>query len=406
MATSGKRLRRLIPVRKSAGLALWLVIAVVVVVVWVQFKGGFTPKTPLTLLTSRSGLVLDPGSKVTYHGVAIGRVASITEVEHDGRPAAKLLLDITPKYIGLIPANVDAAITATTVFGNKYVSLTSPKHPSPQTITPADVLEARSVSTEFNTLFETVMQISEKLDPVKVNLTLSAVADALNGLGDKFGASIVNGNAVLDDINPQMPQIRHDIQRLADLADIYADASPDLWNALDNAVNTAHTFNQQRKELDAALLAAVAVGNTGADVVGRGKSDLVQAVADLVPTSQLLDTYSPEFYCLFHHGAAVLPKVTSLEGGANGYAVNVTGTILGGENPYVYPDNLPRVNAHGGPGGKPGCWATITRDLWPAPYLVTDSGASIAPYNHFGLGQPQAVEHVWGRQWGEDTINP
>jgi phospholipid/cholesterol/gamma-HCH transport system substrate-binding protein len=405
VATSGKQLWRLISVRKSAGLALWLIIAFVLIVVWVQFRGGFTPETPLTLLTSRSGLVMDPGSKVTYNGVAIGRVASITEVEHDGRPAAKLRLNITPKYMGLIPANVDAAITATTVFGNKYVSLTLPKHPVSQGLTPADAIEAKSVSTEFNTLFETVMQISEKLDPVKVNLTLSAVADALNGLGDKFGASIVNGNAVLDDINPQMPQIRHDIQRFADLIDIYADASPDLWNALNNAVNTAHTFNQQHKDVDAALLAAVGVGNTAADVVGRGKSDLVRAVSDLVPTSHLLDTYSPEFYCLFHHGAAVLPKVTHRESG-NGYSTKLTGTILGGENAYVYPDNLPRVNAHGGPGGKPGCWATITRDLWPAPYLVTDSGASIAPYNHFGLGQPQAVEYVWGRQWGEGTINP
>ena len=56
----------------------------------------------------------------------------------------------------------------------------------------------------------------------------------------------------------------------------------------------------------------------------------------------------------------------------------------------MYPDNLPRVNAHGGPEGRPGCWQPITRDLWPAPYLVMDTGASIAPYNHFGLGQPIA----------------
>ena len=42
-------------------------------------------------------------------------------------------------------------------------------------------------------------------------------------------------------------------------------------------------------------------------------------------------------------------------------------------------DNLPRVNARGGPGGRPGCWQKITRELWPAPYLVMDTGLSIAP---------------------------
>jgi len=40
------------------------------------------------------------------------------------------------------------------------------------------------------------------------------------------------------------------------------------------------------------------------------------------------------------------------------------------------------------------------------PYLVMDTGASIAPYNHFEIGQPLASEYVWGRQAGEDTINP
>ena len=62
------------------------------------------------------------------------------------------------------------------------------------------------------------------MDPVKLNLTLSAAAQALDGLGDKFGQSIVNGNEILDDVNPQMPQIRSDIQRLAELGDVYADA--------------------------------------------------------------------------------------------------------------------------------------------------------------------------------------
>ena len=62
--------------------------------------------------------------------------------------------------------------------------------------------------------------------------------------------------------------------------------------------------------------------------------------------------------------------------------------VGGAPNPYVYPDNLPRVNARGGPGGAPGCWQPITRDLWPAPNLVMDTGASLAPYNHFDTGSP------------------
>ena len=57
-------------------------------------------------------------------------------------------------------------------------------------------------------------------------------------------------------------------------------------------------------------------------------------------------------------------------------------------------------------GGAPGCWQHITRDLWPAPELVMDTGNSIAPYNHLDTGSPYAIEYVWGRQVGDNTINP
>jgi phospholipid/cholesterol/gamma-HCH transport system substrate-binding protein len=387
------------------GAIFFVVSAVVCTLVYFQFQGDFKSKMPLTMLAARSGLVLEPGSKVTYNGVAIGRVSSISEVEHDGKPAAKLMLGVDPKYVQFIPANVDASIVATTVFGNKYVSFTSPKDPAPQSITADAVIDATSVTTEFNTLFETITSIAEKVDPVKLNATLSGVADAVSGLGTKFGDSIMNANAVLDDLNPRMDQFRYDIRRLGDLADVYTDASPDLWKFVDNAVKTSHTLNRQQSNLDQALMASVGFGNTGADIFERGGPYLVRGVHDLLPTSQLLDEYSPELLCVIRNYAEATPIVTDVEAG-NGYAAKVNAQILGVENPYVYPDNLPRTNARGGPGGRPGCWAPITRDLWPTPYLVMDSGVSIAPYNHFDLGQPLMTEYVWGRQVGENTINP
>jgi len=387
------------------GVVMLLVGVLVLVVVYLQFRGDFTPKTELTMVASRAGLVMEPGSKVTYNGVEIGRVAGISEIERDGKPAAKLVLNVNPKFIKLIPANVVANIEAATLFGNKYVSLSSPENPEPRRISSHDVIDVRSVTTEFNTLFETVTSIAEKVDPVELNATLSALAQALNGLGSKFGESLVNGNHILVQLNPRMPQLGYDAQRLADLGDIYSRASPDLWDFLQNAVTTARTLTGQQHDLDAALLAAVGVGGTGEDIFARGGPYLARGAADLVPTAALLDTYSPELFCMVRnfHGAA--PKVANAVGG-NGYSLAGAGTITGTPNPYVYPDNLPRVNAHGGPGGRPGCWQTITRELWPAPYLVMDTGASLVPYNHFDLGQPMFTEYVWGRQYGENTINP
>jgi phospholipid/cholesterol/gamma-HCH transport system substrate-binding protein len=340
---------------------------------------------------------------------------------------------------------VDAKIVATTIFGQKYVSFTPPQNPSPQRITSQTVIDARSVTTEINTLFQTVTSIAQQVDPVKLNLTLSAAAQALAGLGDRFGQSIVNANAILDDVNPQQPQVRHDIQALAGLGDTYANAAPDLLDFLNNAVVTARTINAQQKDLDQALLSAAGFGNTGADIFQRGGPYLARGAADLVPTAQLLDTYSPAIFCTLRNYHDIEPTARTFLGG-NGYSLNahtqllsglglllnplsattivgltalfalptqgiaglgsLAGLVGGAPNPYVWPENLPRVNGRGGPGGAPGCWQHITHDLWPAPELVMDSGNSLAPYNHLDTGSPYAIEFVWGRQVGDNTINP
>ncbi|RAU91304.1 MCE-family protein MCE1A [Mycobacterium colombiense] len=423
------------PPYKLAGVATLVVGALALALVYGQFRGNFTPKAELTMLASRAGLVMDPGSKVTYNGVEIGRVGSISETVRDGNPAAKFTLQVYPRYLKLIPSNVHADIKATTVFGGKYVSLTTPKNPSPQHISSRTVIDARSVTTEINTLFQTITSIAEKVDPVKLNLTLSAAAQSLSGLGEKFGQSVVNANILLDDVNPRMPQARKDIQGLAALGDTYANAAPDLFDFLNNAVITSRTINAQQKDLDQALLSAAGFGNTGAELFNKGGPYLARGAEDLVPTAQLLDTYSPEIFCSIRNSHDVEPKFAAFEG-ANGYSLTGNGKVLSGlglvanplslvavaaltmglggvaglvggaPNPYVWPENLPRVNARGGPGGAPGCWQTITRHLWPAPALVMDTGNSIVPYNHLDTGSPYAIEYVWGRQVGDNTINP
>jgi phospholipid/cholesterol/gamma-HCH transport system substrate-binding protein len=415
------------PPYKLAGLVLTLITIVAIVLVFFQFRGDFLQREQLTMMSARAGLSMDPGAKVTYNGVEIGRVAAVNEVDVGGEPRAKITLDVDPKYLKLIPKNVDANISATTVFGNKYISFSSPKDPTPQRITPSDVIDVTSVTTEFNTLFETVVSVSEKVDPIKLNQTLSATAEALDGLGDRFGQSIIHGNEILADINPQMPQIRRDNQLLADLGDVYANAAPDLFDGLENAVTTARTLNEQQGNIDQALMAAIGFGNTGADVFERSGPYLVRGIEDLIPTSQLLDEYSPALFCTIRNFHDVEPKIAASLGG-NGYSLRTHSEVLGASNAYVYPDNLPRVNAKGGPEGRPGCWQPITRDLWPNPYLVMDTGASIAPYNHLELASPfgcaglppclipllplpiplafPGIEYIWGRQLGENTINP
>ena len=79
------------PAVQDGGRGALVIAAVILTLVWLQFRGDLTPKTPLTMVAARAGLVMDTGSKVTYNGVEIGRVASISEIQRDGIPAAKFV---------------------------------------------------------------------------------------------------------------------------------------------------------------------------------------------------------------------------------------------------------------------------------------------------------------------------
>ena len=61
--------------------------------------------------------------------------------------------------------------------------------------------------------------------------------------------------------------------------------------------------------------------------------------------------------------------------GGNGKSVIMDAALLMGDDPYRYPDNLPIVNATGGPGGKPSCGSLpdVSKNF-PVKYLVTDTG--------------------------------
>src|SRR5208337_5315993 len=96
-APQAKENARRTPRKKTAGLLALIVVTVVLASVYMQFRGELTPKTKLTMLAARAGLAMDLGSKVTFNGVAIGRVSKIDETQHDGRPMATITLDVEPK---------------------------------------------------------------------------------------------------------------------------------------------------------------------------------------------------------------------------------------------------------------------------------------------------------------------
>ena len=117
------------PPIKLAGLALLAIIALTLTLVYLQFRGDLSPKTQLTLVSGRAGLVMDPGSKVTFNGVEIGRVATVSSTESNGVSAARITMneynagtvDFTTVATAQV-AELNSRLAALTIFSKRLAA--------------------------------------------------------------------------------------------------------------------------------------------------------------------------------------------------------------------------------------------------------------------------------------------
>ena len=286
-----------------------------------------------------------------------------------------LKLQIDPDQVKYIPANVEAQIRATTVFGAKFVDLVYPDNPSPQRLAAGQVLKSRNVSTEVNTVFENVVSVLNQIDTAKLNSTLSALAEGVRGQGEKIGQATTDANQVLLQLNPRSDTIRADWQALKGFNDAYSGAAQDILTVLNAASTTSATVTSHAKQLDALLLATIGLSNSGISLLAPNMANLVKAINVLEPTTNLLYKYSPEYTCLLM-GAKTLLDTGGYEApGGNGRTLVLDVGLSLGDDPYHYPANLPVIGAKGGPGGKPGCGSLpdVAKN-WPVRNLVTNTG--------------------------------
>lgn len=373
--------------------AWWTAILIAVIVGLVAltvalFNRSFTPHVAVTLNSDRSGVMLEPGSKVKLRGVDIGQVSSVS----GGKQNVAMKLELDPAQVKYIPANVEAEIKATTAFGNKFVDLIYPEDPSAQRLSAGEQLRVRNVSTEVNTVFENLVNLLNQIDPAKINAVLSTLAEGLGGQGERIGEAISAANRVLKDINPRSETIRQDFQALGAFSDTYGGAAQDLVKTLDAISTTSTTITNHKKDLDSLLLSVIGLSNSGIDLLAPNKETLKDAINTLEPTTALLLKYNPEYTCLLQGSKWFLDHGGYYTaGGHTGYSLIADAGLLFGNDPYIYPDNLPIVGAKGGPGGKPGCGSLpdVTKNF-PVRQLVTNTGwgtgVDIRP--NIGLGHP------------------
>ena len=361
--------------RPLAGAVTVLVLVVIVAVSVGLFRDSFKKTVPVTVIADRAGLVMYPNAKVKLNGAPVGKVASIDPLPDGG---AALHLAIDSGSIDVIPADVGAAITSSTVFGSKFVELVPPARPSPQSLRAGTVIQGGdNVTVELNTVFEKLVSVLSAVEPAKLNQTLGALSKSLNGRGQKFGQTLVDLERALAKLNPSLDNLNHVLEVSPTVFNAFADASPDLLTTVANTTRISDTVVDQQSGLDALLLSAIGLADIGTDVLSENRQSLARVANLLVPTTDLTNQYNAALTCGL---GALLPL-------ANGPGLPVPGAVLLqgfflGRERYRYPGNLPKVAAKGGPQCTD--LPNVGYEVSP-PYVVTDIGANQAQYGNQGI---------------------
>jgi phospholipid/cholesterol/gamma-HCH transport system substrate-binding protein len=355
----------------------WLALLLMVIVCGLialalgAFNQTFTSTVPVTLTADRSGLVMEPYAKVKMRGVQVGRVATVA----GGVDSATIQLYIDPDQVKNIPANVKARISATSLFGGKFVDLIYPNDPSPQRLAAGAVLRSQNVAVEVNTVFQNLVDLIKQIDPSKLNGVLSALAQGVGGKGDQIGESITDTNEVLQALNSRTDTMREDFRALADVSDTYSAAAHNIIATVDGLTTTSATVSAKSSQLDQLLAGTAGLSRSGVEVIGPNKDNLINTVNLLQPTTSLLMKYNPELTCLLVGADKTGAGLSQMLGGSNGKSLIMDAALLLGDDPYRFPDNLPVVAARGGPGGQPGCGSLPdVAANWPVRYLVANTG--------------------------------
>lgn len=363
-------------VRPLAGLATVLVLVAIVVFALGMFTGGFGTTVPVTVVSERAGLVMNPQAKVKMRGVQVGQVESI-ETTSDGRAVLHLSMD--PSQMKDIPGNVDVNITSSTVFGAKFVELVAPPDPSPKPLAKGQQLGVQHVTVETNTVFQQLTSVLKAIDPVKLNETLSALSGALNGRGEKLGQTVTDFNRYLKQINPSLGNISRDLELAPVALSAYADTAPDLVDIIESTTKVSDTLVDQEQNLDAFLVSAIGLADTGNDVVGTNRQALTDDFRMLVPTTNVASKYWENLRCGLQGLIAFVHSPPPDRPG-----VDVSASFTLGVERYHYPEDLPKVAATSGPSCKDQMLPTVPNNKRP-PFLVTDVGANPWKYGNQGV---------------------
>ncbi|MCV7010311.1 MULTISPECIES: virulence factor Mce family protein [Mycobacterium] len=385
--------------RVAAAVLAGLVVAAAVLT-YLSYTAAFTSTETVTVASKRAGLVMEPGAKVKFRGIQIGKVEDIS---YSG-DQARLKLAIYSDDLHFIPSNATVHIAGNTIFGAKSVEFIAPQNAAKTSLRPNAMVDASAVQLEVNTLFQSLTNLLHKIDPVELNGTLSALSEGLRGHGDDLGSLLSGLNTLTRQANPKLPTLQEDFRKAGIVTNIYGDAAPDLNTVFENLPTINKTVVDEQSNLNTTLLAAIGLANNGYETLAPAEQNLIDTVNRLRAPLKVAADYSPEFGCLLAGIDRGIKEFAPLIGVRKAGLFTSSSFVIGAPS-YTYPESLPIVNASGGPNcrGLPDIPTKQTGgSFYRAPFLVTDNALiPYEPFTEFQFDAPSTLQFLFHGAFAE-----
>ncbi len=236
----------------ARGLGFLTAIMLVVGVMVAQFSGTFSDRVTVSAVLSDTGDALVAGSDVKMRGVLVGRVGDIERSVGD--PDATVELRLTPSKVASIPAEVTARSLPANFFGQAFVDLVPPASGTGAPAGPvrdgATIRQDTSRETvELQDLFNKLYRVLTAVQPAKLQASLGALAEALDGRGTKINSLITRTDAYLKALAPGLPDLQADITAFAQFAETFGEQTPAFLDSVDDLLVTTRTLVVRQQQL-------------------------------------------------------------------------------------------------------------------------------------------------------------
>ncbi|MGH3829766.1 MAG: MCE family protein [Pseudonocardiaceae bacterium] len=334
--------------RRLRGVVFLVVVISLVALSIAKYSGAFERGVPVTLRAEHTGLQLEKRSDVKVRGLIVGEV---TDVSSSGDGAVVRMM-LKPELVRLIPDNVSARLLPKTLFGEKYVSLVLPDRSSGRPLSAGDVIpqDRSQPARELESALDSLLPLLQAVRPQELASTLGALSGALRGRGHQLGDTLVRLQQLVSGLDTALPELRDDITRTAGLADTYSRAAPDLLTALADLTTTSRTVFDQRRNLSELFSSVTGVSDDLRGFLRDNRENLIALASDSRPTLESLARYAPEYPCLLHRIAGLVPKIDRVFGvGTTTPGVHVYLKVVNNRGKYLPGVDGPRYDEDRGP---------------------------------------------------------